>query len=264
VHIDKRVDIEDFECIRQLGDNVKLVPRVRTEWGSFGLVAATLNGLRAIYASEDKFPVISLLSGQDYPLKPNTYIDAYFRSSSHKIFMEHYPLPNYAKWENGGGMYRVNKYFLGFGFLSKYMARTLNFLSGYLGLLRRKMPCGMLPYAGSQWWTIDWHTLEYILDYVQRHKIYTQFHRWTFAPDELFFQGILLNAKDQGLKKKLSNDNKRYMKWMSANSGHPDVLRRGDLEDLLRSDALFARKFDVTKDTEVLDLIDEHCLKIAV
>ena len=54
-------------------------------------------------------------------------------------------------------------------------------------------------------------------------------------------------------------------------SAHPEILGRDDFDDLLKSSALFARKFDSRVDDEILDMIDEtvhsiitekSCLKI--
>jgi glycosyltransferase involved in cell wall biosynthesis len=52
----------------------------------------------------------------------------------------------------------------------------------------------------------------------------------------------------------------RYIEWNDLESGSPAILRKGDFGKLLSSPKLFARKFDIHVDVQVLDLIDEKLL----
>jgi glutathione synthase/RimK-type ligase-like ATP-grasp enzyme len=124
--------------------------------------------------------------------------------------------------------------------------------------LERRIPDGMKPYAGSMWWIIDDYSMRYILDYVKNNPEYTAFHKKTFAPDEVFFHMILLNATDEKVRERIVNDDKRFIKWKDIESAHPEQLEEKDLEDIRRSDALFARKFDITEDDEILNLIERQ------
>ena len=76
-------------------------------------------------------------------------------------------------------------------------------------------------------------------------------------PDEIFFQTILLNSPFQRMA---VNDNLRYIEWPNPDSGSPVILCKGDFGKLISSPKLFARKFDVTVDADVLDLIDQEIL----
>ncbi|MVN23444.1 beta-1,6-N-acetylglucosaminyltransferase [Mucilaginibacter arboris] len=261
VHIDKRVSINHFTALKSLGSKVNLVKRVYSDWGAFGLVQCTLNAMIAIKESAMAFNRIILLSGQDYPIKSNDYINNYFQKTPYSIFFEYWPLPNYNKWpKNKGGMYRVNKYFFGFNFYQMFFSKLLNFISNFFPALKRKIPGKMKPFAGSQWWIIDMYALDYILNFVKKYPIYTSFHKHTFASDELFFQMILLNSKDEKLLSSIENDNKRFIKWKSASKSHPETIDRSDLNDIVNSPAFFARKFDLNYDSNILDLIDQTCL----
>ena len=63
---------------------------VKTEWGGFGLVEATLRAMADV-SRAGNFDKIILLSGQDYPIKSNEEIDQYFQDSKFNIFMDHFP-----------------------------------------------------------------------------------------------------------------------------------------------------------------------------
>lgn len=118
----------------------------------------------------------------------------------------------------------------------------------------------MKPYTGQTWWNFDMYALNYILEYVAKHPEYMDFHKHTFVADELFVQMIIGNSKDERLLNSIENSEKRFTIWPKANSAHPKILGKNDLQAILASDDLFARKFDENVDTEIMDLIDEEIL----
>src|SRR3954451_20508151 len=69
------VDASDAESDGER--NAELLPRRPAPWGSFGLVEATLEGVRAFVARGGGSHVV-LLSGADYPIKPASAITAFF------------------------------------------------------------------------------------------------------------------------------------------------------------------------------------------
>lgn len=259
IHIDLKTSLSDKHAVLGVMKNVSLVKRISTRWGGFSLAEATLIGMEAVRESMIHFKSISLLSGQDYPIKSNLEIDQYLSDSNFSVFLNYFPLPNYRRWRTGG-TYRYKKYFLGTTFIDFLMSKSLNLVSTIIPLFARKLPFYLRPYCGSQWWTIDQYALTYILEYIKDNPEYYQFHKFTFAPDELFFHIILLNAKDEKIQQSIINDNLRYMKWINYEHAHPEVLTKEDLADLSSSNSLFARKFDPKLDHEILNLIDEKIL----
>ncbi len=260
VHLDKKTESLDFQIVFDLGSHVNRVDNVFTNWGEYSLVQATLNCLTAVRDCGERFERVILLSGQDYPIKNNQEIDAFFSASPFSIFIEYFAIPNHDKWHPNGGLYRVDKYFRGLTKSQKYAAKALNFLALVSPMFGRKMPAGMEPYAGSGWWIVDMYAVEYILGYLSKNPSYAAFHRHTFAADEVFFQMLLLNAEDEKIRQSISSDNLRFIKWRDKSAAHPEVIVKEDLKSIIQSEALFARKFDLVEDTEIFDLIDDHCL----
>lgn len=256
LHLDKKCDPSIFTKIKEYGDAVVFIEKVDALWGGFSLVQATLHALKAIQNYPKKFEYITLLSGQHYPIKSNAFINDYLRETPYKIFIEYTSIPNYQRWRPRGGMFRIDKYFLGLKVHQRIVAKTLNFLSGKIDFFKRKLPKNMKPYAGSQWWTIDNQAMDYILEFVENNPDYTSFHKRTFAPDELFFHNILLNATDEFLQPGITNNNLLYMNWPDTKKGHPETLQAKDLEQITSSDALFARKFDMEQEPDLLDYVD--------
>ncbi len=260
VHLDKKYTGWQSDMFSEMGNKVHLVRRTKASWAGYSIVEATLRSMRAVKAFNKNFDVITLLSGQDYPIKSNEYIDRFFLNADRRILMEYYEMPNYKKWPPGGGMYRFEKYFFGLKFYELFSSRATNFLSGIITFLKRTHPAHLRPYAGSQWWTIDMHALNYILNFVSNNPGFSNYHKYTFAPDEVFFQTILLNASDERIIKSITNDNKRFLSWKTHSNSGPDILRSEDLNDIMDSDALFARKLDLFVDPHLFDLIDKKCL----
>ena len=256
LHIDKKADLPQWREISLHTKGVVAIESVSTVWGGFGLVEVTLHSMQAAMNHHKQFEFISVISGQHYPIKSNKYISDYLCNSEFRIFLEYTSIPDYERWERRGGLYRIDKYFLGLRAHERYTAKVLNLLSNKINIFRRKFPKNMKPYGGSQWFTIDNHAMKYILNFVKNNPGYSAFHKYTFAPDELFFHNILLNADDQKIKSRITNNNLLYMKWPDRNTGHPEILNSSDLQAITSSDALFARKFDMQHDACLLDLID--------
>jgi len=261
IHIDKKKSISDFNNLLFFGSKVQFIDRESSNWGEIGIIMAILNALRAIKEFNKKIEHIILLSGQDYPIKSNDYINNFFSTSPYSVFIEYWTMPNFEIWKGSGGMSRINKYFFGVKPYKKFIAKTINFISIFLPFFRRKLPYKLKPYGGWMWWSMDFYALNYILQFLDDHPKYLKYHKYTFIPDEIFFQTILLNSKDEKLLASITNHNMRYIQWKDQKS-HPSTLRKSDLEDIMQSDALFARKFDPDKDKEILDEID-NCLKKA-
>ena len=173
--------------------------------------------------------------------------------------MEWFTIPA-KKWQPRGGMYRFDKYFFGIKSSQKYLAKIMNFVAFFLKKFQRNLPSHMLPYGGSQWWIIDNYALKYILNFITQNPSYVDFHKYTFAPDEVFFQTILLNSEDKALLKSICNTSKRFFAWEDSSHPHPQTLTTSHFNNIINSDELFARKFDETVDSKILDLIDEECL----
>jgi len=260
IHIDSKLPDNKLSDLKFNQFKTQLIKRLDTRWADFSLVEATLNALEAIRATNKEFCSITLLSGQDYPIKSNDQINEFFSKTDERIFIEYYELPNHEKWSPRGGMYRIDKYFFGMKEHQLLSSRTMNFLGNIFPALQRNQPQNIKHYAGSQWWTIDMYALNYILDFVKANPAYSLFHKSTFAPDEIFFHTILLNAKDGRISSGIVNNNKRFIRWNNAAMSHPEILLKEDVLKICESDALFARKLDLDINIEVFEQIDKRCL----
>lgn len=261
VHIDKKVNLQDFDGLQKFGDKLHFLKRFNSKWGSYGTIMPYLDGLKTIKKSGENFNRILLLSGQDYPIKSNAEIDQFFLNAPHSVFVNYFPVPNYEKWPGAdrGGLYRVDKYYFGTRRHELLLSKSANFLTSFIPALKRRIPLGMKPFAGQTWWNLDMYALNYVLDFVKKHPEYLDFHKYTFVADEVFLQMIIGNSQDEKLLKSIGNSEKRLTIWEHQNSAHPKILTKNDFKTIKSSDDLFARKFE-QDDTEILDLIDKEIL----
>lgn len=124
---------------------------------------------------------------------------------------------------------------------------------------KRKMPEGFTPFAGSQWFSITRDCVSYILKTHHDHPELKKFFRHTLLSDESFFTTILVHSP---YKESIAQNNYRYIRWNTEGArSHPEVLTKKDFAALRDSEKLFARKFDMNKDSEILDLIDDQILQ---
>jgi hypothetical protein len=78
--------------------------------------------------------------------------------------------------------------------------------------------------------------------------------KYTACADEHFFQILALNSP---FKNKIINNNLRFLKW-NPRENSPKVLSSTELDELLSSSKLFARKFDMNEDCTILERIDQQ------
>jgi hypothetical protein len=244
IHVDRKTpDAIHRQMVQGLRDlqSVRFVERHTCHWGGFGHVRATLKGIDRLLRDGIAFDFVVLLSGQDYPLRTPRAIEEFLARAGGRSFMSHWPLPH-EPWSGRGGLDRIERWHL-------VGPRHL-----HLSLaLRRRLPGGLVPFGGGPYWCLARPLVERVHEVVLTRPDLVRFFEHAFIPDELFFQTILLNSV---LADSIAGRHLHYISW-DAEPG-PKILGVDDVETLLDSEKLFARKFDVAVDPHVLDLIDER------
>ena len=160
--------------------------------------------------------------------------------------MTHWKLP-YDKWYEGG-LNRINRRFY---FVPRPGYPYVWIFS--IPRLKEGLPHGLEPYGGHGGICLQKKHVSYILRFVKKHPDLIDFYKHTFAPDEMFFETILMNSP---LKNSVINQSIRYDDFSEGKS-HPKNLTREDLESLRKSGKLFARKFNLSVDKDILDIDKE-------
>jgi Core-2/I-Branching enzyme len=277
IHVDKRTDNKQYrEMIAGVSHltNVVFLKRHKCHWGDFGHVRATLKGLAYLFYGNMTFDYVFLLTGQDYPIKSNSYIEAFLNKQNGSEFISYYSFPNKA-WGENGGMRRIEQWH--FRFLEDWPVRSLRpfvnlpsrreFKSKVKSVIyslinnifsTRTMPGNLKPFGGPGYWCLTRACAEFIHEYVRKNPRFVKFFRYVDIPDEIFFHTIILNSS---FASNVVNDDLRCID-ISEERG-PRIWRKSDVEILAQSKALIARKFDTSIDREILDLVDLKLLSRA-
>lgn len=229
--------------------HVQLLPRYRCYWGSFQIVQATIAGIQAVVDSPARFDRVMLLSGQHYPIKPVAHIRRFLEQHREAEFIESFPLRQPNRWTRQRGAFRD---------LARILHWHFRIRSRWLHVpVKRRFLETLQPHGGSQWWSLSMPCVTHIHDFIRGNPRFVAYFRHCFIPDELFFQTIVSNSS---FRERLVGSDLTYAKWNNPAPPYPAVLDRHCLDELLRSAALFARKFDTTQDPKILDLIDQRIL----
>lgn len=245
IHLDRKADVNAFSFLQDRERVTLVADRVDVGWGAYSIVEATIRGFKVIAGSGMDFGCVNLLSGADYPLQSPSEIHDFFARNTGKNFVEYYPV--YNEWAEA--IPRLTRYHLtNYNFPGKYLAQK--FINRLLPA--RRMPAGLEPVGRSQWMSLTMDAVEYVLRYLCEHPEVVRFFKLTWAPDEIIFQTILYNSP---FRSTLVNNNLRYIDW-SKGQASPKVLTEDDLDRMLASGKLFARKFDLGRFPAVIAELD--------
>lgn len=253
IHIDKKTSKFNLKD----NDHIFLCPnskRVDIQWATFSMIQATLNLIELLLRQKQNYDYICLLSGQDFPIKSNEYIQTFLSNNKGNNFIEiiSHNHPYYKRYKK-----RVDIYYPTFlmkrNIVSKMTRRMLIYISGGYNntfqILQRKYVFKKAEF-GSQWWVLTYSCIEWIHNFLIENPQYIRFFENSATPDECFFQTLFnMSPYRATLRPKLM-----YLNW-SENKNNPRILTKSDLENIkCESYCIFARKFDFTIDNSILEL----------
>jgi len=246
IHIDARTDVAAFKALVPARKNTVFLEgsqRIAVNWGGFSVVQATLNLLRRSLA-ETEFDRFCLLSGSDFPVKPLDHIRSALDCDTEYIRIDRQLGPADANSHTGN----VHRY--------HFMDSALLKNRAWLQKLPRRPWRGITLYQGSQWWSLTGACVRHVMEFLERTSDYSAFHRHVRCPDEIFFHSIV---KASPFAARISHDFEtthdpdgycalnehgcHYIDWNAPGVPLPKVLVDTDSAAVLRSSALFARKF---------------------
>lgn len=249
IHFDGNGRREDFESIREaLADNpsVIVVPRRhKCGWGTWSLVAATLETLRAAEAGFPQASHFYMLSGDCMPIKSAEYAHA-FLDAEDCDYIESFDFFESGWIKTGFREDRlIYRHFFNerkhrWLFYACYdLQRRLN--------LTRALPADLQIMIGSQWWCLRRETVEKVLAFCRQRRDVIRFFRTTWIPDETFFQTIVrhLVPREQIHARTLTF-------LLFTDYGMPVTFHDDHFDMLLAQDYLFARK--ISPEAEALKL----------
>ncbi|MDO8982442.1 beta-1,6-N-acetylglucosaminyltransferase [Cypionkella sp.] len=236
IHVDRRVKRKAYDgLIKALIDldNIRFSGRHACEWGTWGIVAATQEASTIMLRDFPQVRHVYLASGSCLPLRPVEEMVAYLADRPRTDFIESVTTEDVG-WTIGG--LDVERFTLRFPFSWRKKRRLFD---GYVRLqrrlgFRRRIPAGIVPHLGSQWWCLTRQTLSAILENPERDEIDRYFRR-VWIPDESYFQTLVRQVSAHVESRSLTLSKFDFQ-------GKPHIFYDDHLQLLRRSDCFVARK----------------------
>lgn len=256
IHIDRKSGPVDDAPLRAAvhAGRVFPAPRMRVDWGADSQVFCELMLLRMAFAN-GPYQYYHLLSGADLPLRSQEEIHAFFDAHAGREFVNFE-----AETLNEDRLSRVRYWHLFRGSRNVALRALSRALLEGQKLLRvdRLRRCPLTVQKGANWFSITENFARYILE---REGDWLRLLRRTRFPDELLVQTALINSPywENRYSQEYGSavGNLRAIDWTR---GTPYVWRMGDLEELMSSGCLFARKFSMEADSEIVHAVAARVL----
>ena len=257
IHVDKKMKIPQVVYKQLISyPQVKLlIQRYKIYWGGLNIVKATLLLCKEALKSNE-IGYMHVISGGDSVVKNIGYLKTFFEQNKHTEFLENFCLPT-PRWE-GGGLNRLEYYY----FNNQFDVRTTkgsNLCNKLLKWqkklhIKRKISFEGNIYGGSNWWSLSWECVQYVVNYTETKSELFKRLRFTLISDEIYFQTVIMNSR---FAKDVVNDNLRYIVWQYRNGNRPANLDIQDLKPMLRSNKIFARKIEFPYAFELINKLQK-------
>ncbi len=236
VHVDAAVDRRTYDRFAaSLSDltQVRFSKRHRCEWGTWGIVAASQAAAEQMLRHFPDVQHVYLMSGSCMPLRPVSELVRYLAARPQTDFIESATTAD-VPWTVGG--LSDERFTMRFPFSWK---RNRRLFDRYVNIQRkvgfkRRIPDGIVPHMGSQWWCLSRRTLSAILQDPDR-AIYDRYFRKVWIPDESYFQTLSRLYAQQIESRSLTLSKFDFQ-------GKPHIFYDDHLQLLRRSDCFVARK----------------------
>jgi hypothetical protein len=257
LHIDAK---DTLFCEDQLippeNSNLFYIERKKIYWGGFSQTICELDLLQE--AVKKEYAYYHLLSGADFPIKSQNYIHNFFSINKGYEFVG---FDN--EWNENKIKYR--QYYTDVGRDKKITTiakKIINLIYLKLQKITRRTPTyDIKVYKGANWFSITHDLALFVLE--NRKLIYDNFSN-ILNSDEFFLQSIVGNSDFskkvyKGMSAEEYESNMRHIDW---SRGEPYTFKENDLDELLNSHKLFARKFDGKNELGLVDKIIKHLKEI--
>lgn len=246
LHVDLKADLNAFKSILYGKHIHYLTNRVNVNWGGFSMVDAINEGM--IFAINNlKFNRFIYITGQDFPIKSNKFLLNYFAENPTLNLINGFKLPD-EQWADCGVSRITNFSFsdIKFSIVRKILNRTFSVFN-----IKRKFNIGFDWFGGTAYFAISYELArEIITDLNGMAKKIKKHLKYAYCPDEIYFNTLFHNIL--GIKN--SAFNFHLIKW-PREGRHPLILQATDIDEIFNSDKLFARKFDLEVDGEIINLV---------
>ena len=257
IHIDAKVKSFDFDRYKCLAKRSKVIfteKRIDVTWGDSSQVECEMTLLNTAVSADDPlhpFSYYHLISGVDLPIKSNDDIHRFFHDNNGKEFVHFTSNQVEAHCVNRIRYYHFfrKKRNTFYKILSQFLLRVQKLL--HINRLKKN---NLAVQKGCNWFSITSSFAQYI---VNNLETYRNVFSHSYCADEVFIQTILINSpfKYNLYMSDCNNNHEACMRLIDWERGNPYVWRSEDYDAIMSSPCIFARKFDINADSEIIDMI---------
>ena len=256
LHIDSKSNVPQ-EILNKLlyNRNLTIIDSKSITWGGYSQVDCELRLLSAAL-NDGPYDRFHLLSGEDLPIKPLDYIDRFFELHSDI---------EYISIKESGSLSQISREVREridlYWPWQEIDGRVSSLRSKLVKQIQRLFPPHRILSSGveiigkgANWFSITRGFATYV---VSKRSWIEGSMKDTKCADEVFLQTLVLNSsfKDNVAPHK-DDDNLMALRLIDWNRGAPYIWTSHDIDEILQSDAMFARKFDMNRDRR---LFEELC-----
>lgn len=267
IHIDKKAkQVNKNDIVKNIEySEIYFIQPISVQWAGYSVTKCEFLLLKE--AVKQKYEYYHLLSGADLPLKSQDEIHHFFKKNEGMEFLafDHSEVEKsiedrlryYYFFQNIYGRNRKNPIYI----LLYCLDKALLYIQKRLHINRIKNNNTILQ-KGAEWFSITHGLAELV---VSKEQWVKKTFSHTFGSDEIFLQTIVRNSKYKnrifmnGLRNEKLSPCMRKIDW---GRGKPYIWKSDDLDELLNSKALYARKFDENIDKNIIEKIYEKCIVI--
>ncbi len=245
LHIDKKA-LNSYNRFGGANEqsSLYLIDSLDVRWSDYSQTIAELALFQKVVDTGVEYDRVHLISGSDLPLRNQDYIHDFFKGKNEEYLVV-----------NSTDDFKVRVKYYHFFVRWRRIHPVFNLLRRALLLLQipfvdrlKKCP---LPYVwGTNWCSL---TMKAVRHLCANKGICDSIFQYSTSSDELYKQ-MILNACPEFVFSLAKEGNMRYVDF-SAHLPSPKTLTMEDYDKIMSSDCLFARKFDINKDRQVVEKI---------
>lgn len=247
IHIDKKADKEAFLGLIDFNKfpNIYVIQKHSVTWGGHSQIECELTLLEEALSADTEYDYLHIISGVDLPVKSMESINDFFEKNKGKEFLyfdvyqdrknilsrckEYHLFQEKLGRKEEGILFNLERYFI--HFQKKIHVNRVKNIEQHLG-------------KGANWVTITSGFAEYV---VRNKKTIKKYFWHTRCADEVFMHTLFnMSPYKDNLYIPKENEEIKYtnMVYTDWERGNPYILQDEDIESLIKSPYLFARKFD--------------------
>lgn len=242
LHIDKKSLTSYNKWGVQLHfSHLVLTDSIDVRWSDYSQLLAEMKLFQRVIDSKVEYDRIHLISGADLPIKSQDFIHSFFRNNPR----EYISISNSEEFRLRLKYYHLFVRWRRTVWGANILRRIL--IAIQIPFVNRLKKCPLQFAYGANWCSLTLKATRFLCDNIDKYK-----HFFTFSTscDEEYKQMILLSNNDFVFSEPVEGC-LRYVDF-SQNLPSPKTLTIDDFDKIKASNCLFARKFDINIDCQIV------------